>query len=299
MEADKDGNIRKEVKQVTVINHINFGVNGDKYRLSEYEVQQIDQHGVYKLPYEEVLQHHFYYKVQQDLKTLWQEHRVIVATKHGFDGVILLVNRPNYKPDGATHMTFGQCIPKCDTKTPAEIVRTLAQMEAWNPEADIYINVSDGQSAINETSVRRKFPHRYRKHLTMSALMHVFGHDGGGKNFCYWPAMTEQCSWWLEKRHVQEHFKNFNEDRWDHLKNFLAEVECAVQLFFDLHFTPESMDSWDVMFNSYKHNATLTVMMYFSLHVGTPHIGWMRGNRCNRGDIHDVCGGADKTTSVT
>ena len=297
LEADKDGIIRKQVNQVTVINHINFGINGDKYKLSDYEVEQINLHGVYKLPYEEVLQHHFYYKVQQDLKVLWQEHRVIVSTQGGFDGVILLVNRPSYQPEAATHMTYGQCIPKCDTKTPAELVRILGVMEEWNQHAHVYINVSDGQSCINETAIKRRFPHRYRKHLAMSAGLHMNGHDSGGKNFLYWLAMTEACADHLEKRHVEQHFKNFNDDRWDHLKFFLAEVECAVQLFFDTHFSPESMQSWDVMFNSYQHNATLVVMMYFSLQVGTPHIGWMRGTRSNRVEIHDVCMGWKLHTS--
>ena len=202
LQPDKDGSIRKEVKQVTVINHINFGVNADKYRLTADEVEQINAHGVYKLPYEEVLQYHFYDRVQDQLKLLWQEHRTIVGSRGGFDGAILLVNRPSYKPEYATHMRFGQCIPKCDTKTPADLVRILKVMEEWQPSADLYINVSDGQSCINETSVKRAFPVRYKKHLTVSAIMHVFGHDSGGKNFMYWLAMNERCFEHLEKRHI-------------------------------------------------------------------------------------------------
>ena len=288
LEPNHKNSIRKEVKQVTVINHINFGINADKYRLTEAEVEQIDKHGVYKLPYEAVIEHHLYSRVQTQLKLLWQEHRNIVTSKGGLEGVILLVNRPGYKPD-PTFMSFGECIPKCDTKTPADIVRILRVIEEWNPKADLYINVSDGQSCINETSTKKRFPVRYRKHLTVSAIMHVWGHDSGGKNFAYWLAMLERCAEHLEKRHVEEHFKNFNNDRWDHLKNFLAEVECALQLFFDKHFSKESLTSWDLMYNKYKHNATLVVMMQCSKEVGTAHIGWMRGNRSNRVEIHDVC----------
>ena len=43
------------------------------------------------------------------------------------------------------------------------------------------------------------------------------------------------------------------------------------------------------MFETYKHNATLVAMMCNSLQVGTTHIGWMRGNRANRVEVHDVC----------
>ena len=292
-----DGEIRKQVTQITVINHINFAIDASKYWLTEWECEQIDLHGPYKHPYETILPHHIYRKVQADLKTLWREHRVIVETKHGFDGVILLVNRPAHKQE-ASYMSFhGGCIPKCDTKTPAELVRILKVMEEWEPDANLYINVSDGQSAINETSVRRKFPQRYRKHLTTSAILHVWGHDIGGKNFLYWPAIAERCTGHLEKRHVGEHFKNFNEDRWDHLKNFTAEMECALQLFFDTYFMPSSMESWDIMYEKYKHNATLVVMMQYSKEVGAPHLGWMRGNRSNRCELHDVCFGWKLHTS--
>ena len=158
--ANADGDIRKQVTQVTVINHINFDVNAAKFYLSVDECEQIDKHGVYKLPYEEVMQHHFYDKVQQNLKVLWQEHRNIVLSKGGFDGVILLVNRPNYNPNGATSMHHGICMPKCDTKTPADLVRILSTIEEWKPEAIVHVNVSDGQSCINEMAVKRRFPKR-------------------------------------------------------------------------------------------------------------------------------------------
>lgn len=158
--ANADGDIRKQVTQVTVINHVNFDVNAAKFYLSVDECEQIDKHGVYKLPYEEVMQHHFYDKVQQNLKVLWQEHRNIVLSKGGFDGVILLVNRPNYNPNGATSMHYGICIPKCDTKTPADLVRILSTIEEWKPEAIVHVNVSDGQSCINEMAVKRRFPKR-------------------------------------------------------------------------------------------------------------------------------------------
>ena len=266
LQPNKDGQIRKEVTQVTVINHINFPVDASKYRLTENECRQIELHGPYKHPYEVILPHHFYRKVQQELKCLWREHRLIVETKHGFDGVILLVNRPSYHPE-ATPMRFGDCIPKCDTKTPAELVRILNRIEEWEPEAAMYLNFSDGQSAINETSLRRKFPKRYKKHLTVSAILHTWGHDMGGKNFLYWDGVCMRCADHLGKRHVEQHFKNFNNDRWDHLKNFIAEMECSIQLFFDKHFCSTSMKSWDEMHNKYEHNATLKMMMMFSKEV--------------------------------
>ena len=125
----------------------------------------------------------------------------------------------------------------------------------------------------------------------------MHGHDSGGKNFIYWEGICESCSWYLEKRHVEQHFKNFNNDRWDHLKNFLAEMECAIQWFFDKHFATDSMTSWDRMCNCYRHNATLEMMMQFSKEVGTTHLGWMRGTRANRVEVHDVCYGWKLHTS--
>jgi hypothetical protein len=199
------------------------------------------------------------------------------------DAAMVLLRRPDWTPFRPTWMKILEPLPKCDTNNKKDIVRMLNHAVSRPEEPLVVRVVGDGQSVINFKQAKATRKERYGNIWIDPADMHAFAHCVYAGHSLFWTCFSEACAKRLQRRHIEAHPVNLDDDRFDHHKMFVLVQYCAIMAYLHTIFPMEVMLDPVRLMRAVQHNAGLLVLSQFALIHGSPIATWVRAVRSNDG----------------
>ena len=203
------------------------------------------------------------------------------------DAGMMLVCRPEYDPPrGPTYANYLPAIPTCDTNNIPDCVRIL-RMALNRGNQHVVRLIGDGQTVLNMKNLKRRRPAMHAGIWIDPADMHAFAHSTYAGHYLFWDAIGQACKKRLQRKRVEPHPKDLDDDKFDIHKVFVLVMYISIMVYFHEILGLEAMRSAAGLHRRVQHNAGLKVLYYFALLHGGPICLWWRGFRSNDGAIMD------------
>ena len=291
-------NLPVQIHRETVLNAVNIAVPlAVTPRLDAAALAEIQMDGVYRPPFNRVLEHLSEVRVRSTLTEFLVSTLALVSTAaaHKGSSVTLLsaeeitralVGRPDVDPGGPSYFTVLPTVRNCSTQSYEHGFKILSLAGRTFGQVPILRAGGDGQLVLLYSYLKRRFPERCKHILIDSGDLHAFAHFIFALNELFWFCCMCCFATELEIGNVYEHMPNLENNNYSKVLHLFQPVTAAIVVYFTTVVQqppPRLFYANPMAYKQQLNSAGGLVLFYCLLYLGSPSVYYQQSIRTGRG----------------